>query len=598
MSAPARPPDRLERATRIGAALVLAAAALSVLHAVYAFAQTRHFAIDEWQYGHATWLVAQGQRPYVDFYEHHFPGLFVLHAPLLPESGDFGERALWLRTFVFGHLLLVAGGALLATAVTTRSVHAALLAAALPLAFGFAFLTQVDYRSDVFGGALFLLAACLVEANRRWRSRAAAGGAGALVGLAVLATQKMGIAAGASALLAAAVELARRVRRSGGTSLVAHPGSLVLAAGGVLALALAAAAAAGVLPAAAELTLVDALRHEEAYPSRPIAAFGTYAWPFLRETWATTLPLLALALWFLLRERPPFWAVFVAAALVVAWLAKARYPYNFALPCWLLVLCAVRGFAGLVPALSARLPRAAAPLLWLLPLLVLPDQLGFAREVPSNAHQLHLLRKLQRFSTPEDAVIDNAGGALFRPPASYFHFHGAAHHRVYDGYFFDGLLRDYRESGALFWILDMRMADLPPEVMAYFRDHYVQVDGDLYGLGFRIPAAEGGATETEVDVVRGDVYLAHPIGRGEGAPPAGHPLAGRVRIDGRLLREPRVALEPGRHRVVAEPGTPAFLLTPLPAEAFRSPVSEYRDYSLLLLYDGYPEPGTGKAFER
>ncbi len=91
----------VDRTLRGAATLVLAVAAAVSLQAVYEFGQDRFFTVDEYQFGHATWLVSEGEKPYVDFYEHHFPLSYVLHAPVLLLDGSFSERILRLRKVPF-----------------------------------------------------------------------------------------------------------------------------------------------------------------------------------------------------------------------------------------------------------------------------------------------------------------------------------------------------------------------------------------------------------------------------------------------------------------------------------------------------------------
>ncbi len=63
----------VDRSLGLAAALILAVAAVASLYSVYEFGQDRFFTVDEYQFGHATWLVSEGEKPYLDFYEHHFP---------------------------------------------------------------------------------------------------------------------------------------------------------------------------------------------------------------------------------------------------------------------------------------------------------------------------------------------------------------------------------------------------------------------------------------------------------------------------------------------------------------------------------------------
>ena len=75
-----------------------------------------------------------------------------------------------------------------------------------------------------------------------------------------------------------------------------------------------------------------------------------------------------------------------------------------ALLCFLVGLCAARGFSLLIHRAShaERLARFQPflPLLYCAPLALLPGQLGFIEDTTSNAHQLALLGKIERFSGP------------------------------------------------------------------------------------------------------------------------------------------------------------------------------------------------------
>ena len=95
----------LHRALSIGVQVALMASALFVLATVYQFSQTRFLSIDEFQWGHATWLIADGQIPYLDFYEHHLPLGYTLNALFYDADAGFAENTLQFRKIGFGYLL-------------------------------------------------------------------------------------------------------------------------------------------------------------------------------------------------------------------------------------------------------------------------------------------------------------------------------------------------------------------------------------------------------------------------------------------------------------------------------------------------------------
>jgi hypothetical protein len=556
---------------------VLAAAALWLLVHVYEFGQTRFFTVDEYQYAHATWLVSRGQVPYADFYEHHFPGSYVLHAPALPESGSMASRALRLRAIPFAYIASLTALLVLGTWTATRNAHVALLTAILPLVFGFSAMSAIEYRADNFGAFLFLACLSLLEANRTWKRRSAAAVGGVLLALSILMTQKMVfLGGGAVALMLAADALRRRRPRGEVRAWIAHPGAFAAGGIAVAAAALAAALALGLLPAAFELTIVQAIEHEAHYP--PISV-RKYAEPFLARTAATTLPMLFFAAVQLARRPASFWSVPVLVALVCGSLVTAQYPYNYVLLCSLLMVCAARGYGWTVERFA---PRAAAwrTLLYLLPLAALPNQLAFLSGTTSNAHQLHLLDKLERYSSENDVVLDGAGGAIFRKHASYYWYHGVAHREILADYFREGLLRDLRESRARFWIKDFRLPKISPEIRRYLYRHYVRADGQLFVLGFATPQTDTASWAGEIDVIRSGVYFAYAgIGRtdaAEGPAPS---------IDGRPVGREGVRLEEGLHRVSVPPGAPAGVITPLPRGVFEDPMPQLLPHAPLFEYD-------------
>ena len=154
------------RITQIASWIVLAAAGAYTFSAIFAFSQQRFFSVDEYQYGHATWLVAGGAIPYLDFFEHHFPGSYVLHAPFYWVDWDFVTGALLLRKIVFGYWLLLSAFAALACFRVTQDRFAAALVAIVPVSFGFSLVSAIDYRADNFGAVYFAACLLLLEWNR------------------------------------------------------------------------------------------------------------------------------------------------------------------------------------------------------------------------------------------------------------------------------------------------------------------------------------------------------------------------------------------------------------------------------------------------
>ena len=586
----------LKRSIYILTTASLLLVAIASLYRVYEFGQQRFFTIDEYQFGHATWLVSQGQKPYVDFYEHHFPLSYVLHSVFFlgePSDASFETLALRLRKIVFVYILIACLLAGIATHAATRDPHEALLASFLPITFGFGLMSAIDYRADTLAGFAFLCCLFLLELNRGWRLRVLAIWCGAMAMLCALMTQKMAAMGGGAIALMIGVDVWRRfVRRneSGVRPLITSPVAFAIAAGSVLVVAVGVAAGLGMLRQTFDITIVQSLQHEALYPEQSI---GAYLEPFVSATWYSTLPIALFALSYCFTSSAGFWLCPLLAAIGVGALLQAQYPYNYVFVSYLIALCAVRGFSQL----ARRIPlgggarEAARPLLYLLPLVVVPAQLGFVSHTTSNQHQLAILNKIQSFSSDADAVIDNCGGALFRDHGSYYYQHGKFHREIFEPYFRNQLVEDYRRSRALFWIKDMRFKHLPEPVREYFESHYVRVDGDLWGLGFAVPPFHGEKPELEIDVVRDGYY--------DVIPPAmltGDTRRGKRRLppqsfwlDGELVRSHRLHLSEGRHRIALTGNSPGFLLSLVPPSAFADRVPDEDEvrlrHTILFEYD-------------
>jgi hypothetical protein len=584
----ARVNSRLGFGVRIVTALLLAWAVVSTLSLVHGFGQQRFFTIDEYQYGHATWLVAEGERPYLDFYEHHFPLSYALHAPIVSEDGSFAERALQLRSIAFGYLLAMAATLLVSSWWVTRNPFLAALSACLPLAFGFGLMSSIDYRADNFAACLFVICLALLEVNRERPRRSLAVASGLCFAAAVFMTQKLVFLGGGAVVALLAWDLGlRHFGRGRRKPCIGRPVAFVATAAAFAAVALAFGAALGILGSAFEATVLHTLEHEAYYPR---VHFWRYAAPFFAETRFTTLPILAFAAAYVFLERDPFWLAPLAVATLAGAMMQTQYPYNFVYTGFLILICAVRGFAAVVERLRppAGLGAAFWSVLYLVPLGILSDQLAFVANTSTNQHQLALLTKIEDYSSADDAVIDGSGGALFRKHGSYYWYHGSAHRRMFRDYFENQLVRDYRDSRALFFIRDLRQRKLPEVVTQYFSDHYVHVDGDLYVLGFETAASTSDTAPRDLELIRSGDYFVHvavPSARGRlvTATAVGEPTA--LRIDGREISGGRIHLEEGVHRVSVQPGAPVYIVSPLPAEAFERQIPPRRTHTPLFEYD-------------
>jgi hypothetical protein len=552
---------------------ILGLAGLYTFSEIFAFSKTRFFTVDEYQYGHATWLVAQGKLPYVDFFEHHFPLSYVLHAPLYWAERDFETSALLLRKIVFSSWLALSILTAWSCWAITRDRWVALLAGFMPMSFGFSLMSAIDYRADNFAAIYFAACLVLLEWNRSANKRGVAILCGLLATTAALMTQKMAFVAGCTVSAMLVFDLIARFARqrssrwAGRAPFIAQPAALIVTATLLGVALLATAGALGMIPNGFEATILQAIEHERYYAPFSLFEKG-YVWPFWEQTWTSSLPIAVFAAGFLATRAGRFWLFPALVSGLGSFLVVAPYPYNFVFLCWIGVLAAVRGFGLAVGAVCRWFPalEEASPLLYLLPLAALGPQVGFVVDTVSNEHQLEVLRKIERYGTPEDAVIDGAGGAMFSPDASYYFYHGDAHRKMFADYFEHQLVDDYRKSRALFWIWDMRFRNLPKPARDYLQQHYIHGGEGLYVLGTRTPATGDEPQVVRFELIRGGEYQFHK-GRSAGSERQGS-ATGPLLVDGKPLSSSRMQLDAGVHELRIPPGSPAYRITPVDASFF------------------------------
>jgi hypothetical protein len=160
---------------------------------------------DELQHLHAAYLVATGQRPFVDFFEHHTPLFYFLGGALIdPVTADF-QTLMHFRWLAFVcHLLVIAAGTALATGAGVEAGTAALV---LLLSEIFSFAWGTTVLLDAYAAPLVLLSALVLA--RRPASLVAHLAAGLLLGAAIGFTQKAAFVVVAPVLLVALRVLGR-----------------------------------------------------------------------------------------------------------------------------------------------------------------------------------------------------------------------------------------------------------------------------------------------------------------------------------------------------------------------------------------------------
>jgi hypothetical protein len=143
---------------------------------------------DELEHVHSAWLVSQGERPYLDFFEHHHPLLWYYLSPFVSFWRDDARALIAARMALWPFIMLYSGATyLLARRLFDR--HVALLAVLLLLTNVVVVGNVTEIRPDVPQAALGMLGVLLLY----WQPRATRSkllACGFALGVALLFLQK------------------------------------------------------------------------------------------------------------------------------------------------------------------------------------------------------------------------------------------------------------------------------------------------------------------------------------------------------------------------------------------------------------------------
>lgn len=523
------------------------------------------FTVDENQYAHAAWLVANGQVPYRDFFEPHFPLVYQLAAAVFLLFGDDPAALVPLRLTMLPWLV----GALAAAWMLNRQRGEAapigvLCLLACPGWLKFA--TQL--RPDPLAAALFLLAVAMTAARGLSSERRSFASGAALV-LTFWASQKA-LVYGIAFLPLLLMSLKSRGRDSECRLSFRH-----FMSGAALVLAL----LATYLVSTRSLDewwywcFVWIRGHQKGYPG-----FGSLQeiFPVLRESsWILVLSGIGIletaSRWW--REpgdrRDPTDAVLLAALpLTFVSFSAQVAPFAYSLVPFLAICCVFAGRGGTV-VWGLVFPRPALAVTLLLLAVVPLSSAGLAmaeNRHPSIAPQLAALRQLDRITAPGDPVYDNTGCAIARPHV-LFTFYTDTYLRNSRAH---ELIRDVPEaierSGCTVRIDDLRSRRLPPPLQAYLASRFHRYSADLLVWGAEYTALPGCVEETFL-APRSAEYIVDPPEILE---------AGSLTIDGRPVDTTVIRLSAGRHLVVYEGPVATFRLLWLPRDGVAwSPVRAF-----------------------
>lgn len=545
-----------DEALRRGLTWVVGLVALACVVLGVRLSLGRAYAVDEFAYAHAGWLIAQGAIPTVDFFETKFHGPLWVFSTVFLAGGDDPHLIRALRLLIWPFV----GVIVLATGLASRRLHPlAMAGTALALLANPVFLnTALEIRPDVVALACLLGGIALLGPGSSSPGRAFA--AGALLGLCLWSTAKAAIYGSPLALLwlhdATRRDPAARI--GFGRPVVSLAGLATVGAG-VLAYLLATGALASFIS--------QAIDHNRQF----LVGQRWRPWQLDPVFLATQVPwvhaLAAVGLGTTLARRlqrgrfatalDPLWLALLATTFLSH--ALQRYPFLYSLLPFMAIeaIFAGRGLLALTEAALAaagamRRGTASFVGVWtgvvvggaagLLLVAGLWNGIGILATLgqPTNGAQHAVLEEIAALTSPGDPIYDNSGSYVARPNAYFLPWTDAPIRARWGAKLVEEVPLAIDRSDCVVALVDDRFHSLPEPLKAWIGRHFTPHRGPILLWG-RDYAPDGGRVE--------DVFLANRAGHYR-VMPAELVEGARLEIGGRPIESPVFALEEGEHALV------------------------------------------------
>jgi hypothetical protein len=534
----------------------------------------KSFSMDEFQYAHASWLVANGQTPYKDFFEVHFPLLYQYLAPFWFFADDNPANIGQLR-FLMLPLLLLGLVSLARMAGGEEKKISSALAAAFALActpfVGFA----TELRPDAAAFAFYAAALGVFYVSRlSARIRSFLGGF--LLVAAFWASQKAWFY-GLPFLVAWGLDIFATIKKRPSSGQILGRPLWVL--GGI---------SAGLLPILAYLSLTGSwgaiygwcIKWAYEYQQRyPVFSWTRAFLPFL-FAYPDYLVLGAFGIAGTVRKRrmePPEdrrrfpgrgMEFLLVGSLLAAFLSFClqRAPWGYSMIPFLGFLClfVARGFSealslllGLVRRSATRRILLGAAGVFLVGAFLRSGIVMTPFLMRPNSYQLYVLNLANQLMDRADSFYDNTGTIVSRPHA-YFYFYTEKSIRGFEG---EQLIREVPKAiegtGSVVMMVDARYYGLPEPLKEYLDENFQSFNGDLRIWGHGYPGAGDHEFQAILD---GEYFMAPAAGPADEARLASARAQGAIKIDGISVQDQKFRLAKGRHKIHSSSPCPFYIL--------------------------------------
>lgn len=556
--------------TRPSPARILGSVLVAILILLFArtvmLSMTKIFAIDEFTYAHAAWLVSNGQLPWLDFFEIHVPLLYQLLSMVFTLGGDDPTLITLMRWFMLGPVLLTMWS--MWRVNRDSSGVMALFGPILALIITDHVIRWIEIRPDVLAFSLVLLAATLPYATRPG-PRARSLLAGIAFALACWTTQKVyyyGIVFVAAWV--ADMYLWRKTRPDAGRYILGPPQWF---AAGVLIIGLCIASyltVTGTWSAWWKWTIAWGAHHQDKYPG---FSWHDHSYRLVQDYW-WILIFTAIGVVTCVKNlgrnsdsHPTdqlLVGLLISTFLSVA-IQQAAFAYSY-IP--VVNMCCIFAARGMME--FWRVSRSASKLGQVSPLFIafaclmlivlMTHRAGTKlskQAARTNTYQLSVLKDLNRLTDPGDTMYDNSGSFVSRPHAYFMYYTDAGIRKSQAMKLVNEVPQAIISTQTVAELRDNRFERLPNQLKRFLDGHFQPFSGDIRLWGSRFASGR----KSSFTAVKAARYFVEP---------AVVAASGELFIDGEVVGE-TFDLARGAHTVEYRGATRDFYILWMPRDGKR-----------------------------
>lgn len=519
----------------------------------------KFYAADEFQYGHAAWLVSQGQTPFVDFFDHHFPLIYQLFAPIFLLEGGAVDYLEYMRLAMWPFIILCTFAFFLIR--RSEKDDSALWATLFMFSCWPLMSRMTEFRPDTLAYVFVMLSLATLYSSLTPRIKGTI--SGFLLTLGVWSSQKV-MVYGLPFVISFLIDLLHHFRKQE-QFMLGNP--YFFALGSILAMMtfpLLLFVNDGVITHWFYWCIQWPMEHEKMTSGFPWQKFflpvlSHYFWLIPSFYFGIRVLLKGLLTERTFLYHPNLLLLSILPLTFISY-AMQKAPYAYSLIPFLSTMCLFAGIGTVyLGQFLAKLPFShrlnifiKSLLIFILLALVIGQGLSFRKlAAKNNTYQKQMLQLSEQIMNTSDCVYDNSASTLIHPAVHFYYFTNYYIRKSKAHQLTEEIPAAIQEKGCTFYFHDGRFSQLPKSLQQYVKKHFWPYQGELWVYGQHFKAVKGPQT---FDAVRSGLYFITPQTAIE-----------NLIVDGKLLESQIFYLEKGSYQVTYPRGEPIFILW-LPAD--------------------------------